>query len=149
MKMSPAGLLMVEDFEGYRGTRYQDAEGRWTIGFGHLMLKGELFPNLLSREGASKLLAIDVQKAENCVNFNVKGAVNQNEFDSLVSLAFNIGTTAFVHSTMLRMWNEGASKEVVANQFLRWCKLDNGLTCSGLLDRRKKEQALFLAQPTI
>ena len=62
---------------------------------------------------------------------------------ALVSLAYNIGTGAFASSTLLRLLNSGADKKLVANQFLRWNKVQ-GKEVKGLTNRRIIERELFL-----
>jgi lysozyme len=69
--------------------------------------------------------------------------VTQNQLDSLTSLAYNIGKTAFAESTLLEMLNAGKPKIQVADQFLRWNKVKKVVN-QGLVNRRSKERELFL-----
>ena len=93
-------------------------------------------------EQAYEQCAIDVEDTEQAVNKLVKVQLTQNQYNALVSLAYNIGTYAFSKSTLLRKLNVG-DYEGAAEQFLRWC-YDNGKKVQGLLNRRVLEKELFL-----
>ena len=75
--------------------------------------------------------------ATNAINHNVKVPLSQNQFDALVSFVFNIGQSAFIESTLLRVLNEGDYK-AVPQQLRRWI-YDNGSVVQGLINRRQKE----------
>ena len=69
-------------------------------------------------------------------------AINQNQFDALVSLCFNIGAGNFRSSTLLRVLNAG-NLMAAADQFLVWDKVA-GQVSDGLVRRRAAERALFV-----
>jgi lysozyme len=73
----------------------------------------------------------------------IKVPVTENMKAAMVSLAYNIGTGAFASSTLLRLLNQGSDKKLVADQFLRWNKVQ-GKEVVGLTNRRKLERELFL-----
>lgn len=142
MKISEAGLSLIKSFEGCKLTAYLDAVGIWTIGYGHTG------PNVhrgltITQKQADEILAQDVRRFELGVVNNVKVSLNQNEFDALVSFAFNVGVNALKGSTLLRLLNDGADRSIVAAEFLRWNKGD-GKVLEGLTRRRQAEKALFL-----
>ena len=68
--------------------------------------------------------------------------VNQNQFDAMTSLAYNIGVGAFSNSTLLKKVN---AKDFTGagNEFLKWDK-SNGKPLLGLTRRRQREKELFL-----
>ena len=140
MQTSAAGRKLIEVFEGLRLTSYQDQRGIWTVGYGHT---GDVYANeIITQEDADSLLAIDLHQAEMAIYNDVIDPLNQNQFDALVSLIYNIGAGNFKTSTVLRELNAGDYASA-ADAFLLWCKT-NGVTNPGLLNRRKAEQALFL-----
>ena len=63
------GLNLIKRFEGFESEIYLDAAGLPTIGYGHLIRKGEhkMFENGISREAGEALLIKDVQAAERAV----------------------------------------------------------------------------------
>jgi len=68
--------------------------------------------------------------------------LNQNQFNALVSLAYNIGEKAFTGSTLVKRLNEGNYK-AAADQFLVWVNA-GGKRMQGLVNRRNKEREVFL-----
>lgn len=139
MNTSLNGREMIESFEGLRLTAYSDVVGIPTIGYGHT--KNVKLGDQCTSQQADILLREDLRASELAIECSVKPDLNQNQFDALVSLVFNIGGSAFEHSTLLRLLNEldfiGAS-----SQFLVWDRA-GGNVISGLTQRRLKEKALF------
>ena len=86
-------------------------------------------------------MAHDLKKFESTVNSAVTVPINQNQFDALVSLAYNIGTGAFKESTLLKKLNLGDYKAAAA-QFAVWNR-GGGKVMQGLVNRRAVERKLF------
>lgn len=145
MHVSPSGIDLICNFEGKRLMAYDDGVGIWTIGFGTT-----IYPNGIkvkrgdtcTEAQAKAYMAYDLKKFELAVNNAVTVPLNQNQFDALVSLAYNIGTNAFKNSTLVKMLNAGDIRGA-ANQFDVWIKA-GGKRMQGLVNRRAKEKALFL-----
>jgi lysozyme len=145
MKLSQNGLDLIKEFEGLRLKAYPDIGGVPTIGYGTTGPDIKLGMEITKAE-AEDLLRQDVAAFEGGVSDLVKVAINQNEFDALVSFSYNVGLGALKSSTLLRLLNNGADRSVVAAEFVRWNKVD-GKPIEGLTRRRKAEQALFLTKP--
>ena len=139
-QLSAQGLALIKRHEGLRLSVYMDAAGKPTIGYGHLIKPGETFPPAITEAEAERILLRDTQIAQNAVRNNVKVPINQNQFDALVSLVFNIGAGAFEKSTLLRLLNQGFYN-AAAEQFLAWKRA--GSHPDILLPRRRKEKELF------
>lgn len=142
MKLSKYGEDFIVREEGERLTAYRDSVGIWTIGVGHTgevdgepVGRGMAISAVKSRE----VFRLDISRFENAVNDLVRVQLNQNQFDALVSLVFNIGTGAFAHSTLLKRLNAG-DYSGAAEAFLMW---RNAGGKPILLNRRKREKALF------
>ena len=147
MQFSDAGCACLEQSEGKCNTVYKDSAGLASIGIGHLIKEGERFTTLTDAE-CYELLKQDVAVAEADVNRMVKVELNQNQFDALVCLVFNIGGANFHSSTLLKLLNAGDYKGA-ANEFDKWNKarVRGVLTViSGLTARRGRERALFLKE---
>jgi lysozyme len=144
--MSAHGLERLITEEGLRLDPYNDSAGHATVGVGHLIHVGPVTAadearfNGFTKADAIVLLAQDVRPREQFVERAVTVDLGQNEFDALVSLAFNIGTGAFATSTVLRRLNAGALQEA-ADAFLLFV-----VGGAGLANRRKRERELFLAE---
>lgn len=150
MKVSAAGRKAITRHEGLKLSSYPDpASGGepWTIGVGHTSRAGP--PKVtkgmkITRDEADKILSRDLATFEAAVSKAVKVPLNQNEFDALVSLAFNIGAGAFAKSTLVKKLNAG-DRAGAANAFLSWNKAA-GKVMKGLTKRREDERRLFLSR---
>src|SRR5271155_633134 len=99
MPTSANGRAMIEGFEGIRLTAYQDQRGIWTCGYGHTQNVTE--GTECTQEIADAWLSQDLATAENCITRMVKPVITQNQYDALVSFAYNIGCGNFAKSTVL------------------------------------------------
>lgn len=88
------------------------------------------------------LLKNDLAWVESTLTSVVTAGINQNQYDALCSLAFNIGATAFKNSTLPRLLNRGRFA-AAADEFLKWRKA--GRDPDILLPRRQRERAYFLS----
>ena len=144
MKLGPRGIALIQSFEQFRSVAYlPTADDVPTIGFGHT--RGVALGDTCTREEADAWFSEDVAWAEECVGKAVTASINQNEFDALVSLCFNIGCAAFGKSTLVRLLNE-ADYDCAAAQFKVWNK-QAGKELAGLTRRRKAEAELFDTEP--
>lgn len=143
MRVSQKGIDLIKKFEGIRLTAYVCPAGVLTIGYGHT--GSDVKPGMrITEEEAEKLLWKDTESAQQTVSSFVTAKLNQNEYDALVSFTFNVGPTAFVNSTLLRLLNHGAERKVVAAEFGRWVKAGGDEAIPGLVRRRDEEKKLFL-----
>jgi lysozyme len=142
-----SALNIIKKFEGLELTSYPDTGGIWTIGYGNTKNKdtGQAIKpgDKIDLATAERWLKMDVAERENKIKALIKVPVTANQMAAMVSLAYNIGTGAFGSSTLLRLLNQGADKKLVADQFLRWNKVQ-GKEVKGLTNRRKLERELFL-----
>ena len=74
----------------------------------------------------------------------VRVPVTDNQLLAMASFTYNVGEDAFANSTLLRLLNEGLSKDKVALQFDRWVYA-GGKVSNGLKKRRIAEKQLFLS----
>lgn len=88
------------------------------------------------------MFAKELAKFEDAVARLVKVELNQNEFDALVSFAYNCGEGALARSTILKKLNKG-DRVGAAGAFKMWNK-GGGRVLRGLVERRASEAALFL-----
>ena len=145
MKTSSNGTSLIKEFEGFVANAYLCPAKVWTIGIGTT-----IYPNGVkvkkgdkcTLEQAHEYLAHDMIEFEKTVNDSVKVPLSQNQFDALVSLAYNIGSGAFKNSTLLKKLN-AKDYAGAADQFLVWNK-GGGKVLNGLVKRRASERALFL-----
>ena len=136
MRTSQNGINLIKQFEGCRLKAYKCAAGVPTIGYGHTA--GVKMGQTITQVQAESYLKDDLMKYETKVmKYNDKYRFNQNEFDALVSFAYNIGSIDKLTAGGTR------SRKVIAEKMLSYCKAA-GKANTGLLKRRQKERALFL-----
>lgn len=154
MRMSEKGRHLLTQWEGKESKVYKDSAGLLTIGVGHLLTKDEIasgkililgiatkYSDGLTDHQIDQLLVQDLAGAEGAVNSGVDVALNQSQFDALVSFVFNVGRTAFYNSTLRKLLNLGKYKEV-PDQLRRWNRA-GGVVIPGLSTRRENEIKLF------
>ena len=144
LSVSRSAVELIMAFEGFRAKSAQLDDGRWTIGYGHTATAREGAE--ISAADAEALLLYDLIHAAHAVNEHVFAPLNQNQFDALVSFAFNIGARAFKGSPTVRRLNEGRTLEAALAMEL-WRKADlegERIVIDALVRRRAAEKALFL-----
>ena len=136
MKASTQAINMIKNFEKPVLHSYKclSTEEFYTIGYGHYGVGPGL---TITTKQAEDYLLKDLKKAENAVNkYQAIYNFNQNQFDALVSFAFNIGSisqlTARGHRT----------KDEISNAMVHYNK-SSGKVIPGLTKRRMAEQMLF------
>jgi lysozyme len=148
MDISQNCLDLIKKWEGFKTNAYLDPVGIPTIGYGTIR-----YPNgqkvqmgeVVSEAEAEAFMRLVCDELAAIVSKNVTVTLNQNQFDALVSLCYNIGPGAFQNSTLLKKLNAGNYSEA-ADQFLVWNKVTiDGVkqVLDGLTNRRKDEKALF------
>lgn len=139
MKISEKGLDLIKKFEGCKLTAYRCPAGVLTIGYGHTgadVKEGQK----ITQKKANELLKADVEKFEKHVNTYKKYYYfTQNEFDALVSFAFNIGNI-----NQLTKYGK-RNKGIIADKILQYTKA-GGKTLSGLVKRRRAEHDMFIGR---
>jgi len=140
-------IELIKRHEGLRLKAYLPTPNDvWTIGYGHTKTAKQGM--VINEAQADLLLRQDIEWVERAINRLVTVPINQNQFDALGSLVFNIGATAFAKSSVLRRLNE-KDYNGAADAFLMWTKQRDRKTnkmnvLPGLVKRRQEERQLFL-----
>lgn len=138
MKVSEEGVALIKKYEGCRLHAYKavPTEKYYTIGWGHYSewVKPDM---TITQEQADRLLMDDLAKFEQHVNiYNNKYHFTQNQFDALVSFAFNVGSI-----TQLTQKGTRTIRQISAS-IPKYVK-SGGKVLPGLVRRRIDEQKLF------
>jgi len=140
-RVSGAGLLFIVAHEGFRNDMYSDSAGHCTVGYGHLIHLGKCtsnsWPSFLSRDQAWELFKTDIQVFEFDVWRNLDTYLPQHRFDSVVSLAYNMGWAALERTGIPRMIDSGQIDMVPAAIRKASCCV------TGLQARREDEARLW------
>ncbi len=143
MTPSPRIIAFMKAYEKFRPTGYRPTpRDKWTVGWGTTGPDINQY-STMTLDQADERFTFDLVKFAAGVNRKIGAApTTQNQFDALVSLAYNIGLTAEGTSTLLRLHNAG-DYAGAASEFPKWDHQD-GVVLDGLLNRRKAEAAIYL-----
>lgn len=155
MQISENGLRKLSQWEGVVLFAYDDFDppsrrrkiqpgdkvhGTLTIGIGHT--GADVKPGMVITEAqARELLDRDLDEFELAVSRAVKVPLSANQFDALVSFAFNVGVGNFRSSTLLKKLNKGDYASV-PGELMKWTK-SKGKEMAGLVNRRSAEAGLW------
>lgn len=146
MKANKATVDLVKHFEGFRAQAYQDSVGVWTIGYGTTAAAGlGIAPRpgmVITEADAETYLHMALDKFAAQIAPAITAPINENEFGAFLSLAYNIGPSAFRKSSALKHFNAG-HKDKVPDAIRLWNKA-GGQVLRGLVRRRQAEVDLFL-----
>lgn len=146
MKTSAKGLDFIAKEEGLVLHPYLDSVKKPTIGVGSTYWEDgtpvKMTDKPITRERAFQLFANTLKRYEDAVNKAVPRPINQNQFDALVSLCYNIGTAGFSGSTVAKRVNANPCDPTIRAAFEMW-KNAGGQPI--LLGRRKREHALYFS----
>lgn len=153
MKISDKGVELIAQFEGCKLQAYQDSAGIWTIGYGTIMYpsgqkvkKGDK----ITHEEATTYLKYEISLKSQSVRAFVSNAVlNQNQFDALVSFAYNVGVGALQKSTLLKKVIRNPNDPTIELEFMKWNKArKKGVltVIEGLTKRRQSEADLYFSK---
>jgi lysozyme len=141
-RLSETGIAKLKELEGFCAKPYDDGFGYLTVGYGHRLHDGDTcFYGPLSEGVASRILARDVQHAEQAVDALVTIPLNQNQFDALVLFVYNVGIAAFTESTVLRIINDRLFN-YVPHELFKW-HFAHKKSVPGLVKRRLAEIHLW------
>ena len=163
MRTSQKGIDLIKKFESLHDGDLSTIglqpklcpAGLWTSGWGNAIvyngkfLRGAENKDLAYAIGTVKdIKEADLQLAKNLLKFEkivlgkLKVAVNQNQFDALVSHTYNTGGS----NGLFKLINEGADRDVIYSWFTTKYISANGVRLRGLVNRRKAEAELFFSK---
>jgi lysozyme len=149
MKIDKRGLDLIKEFEGLKLSPYLCSAKVPTIGYGNTFYengtKVKMTDPPITRQRADALLILIADRFSTQVKDLVKKPITQNQFNALVSFAFNVGVTALGRSTLLRLVNNNPNDGNIAKEFLKWNR-SGGRVVQGLTNRRIKESALYFSK---
>ena len=148
MRTSAQGIELIQSFEGFRPRAARLPGGGWLIGYGHTAT-ARAGLQISPRDAALILRHHDLPRFEQQIAEQVLSPLSQNEFDALVSFAFNIGSEAFSNSDVVAALNAG-DRPLAANAMWAWrlANISGELrVVDALARRRAAEIAHFLEHP--
>lgn len=147
LALSAAALLVIATHEGFSPLPYKDTGGVVTNGFGNTTIDPSKTVTVVK---ALDDLKLNTSRTGKKVSQCLTADVTQGQYDSYVSFAYNVGTTKFCNSTMLKKANAN-DKEGSCAEFDKWmyvankdCRIKSS-NCSGIAKRREEEKRLCLS----
>lgn len=149
MELSQKIKQMIKGWEGCKLTAYRCPAGVLTIGYGHT--GADVTPGkTITQEEADRLFDADVRKFAEKVAPLFSGVVlNNNQFDALVSLSYNIGSLSVKAPTLLRKVKANPNDPSIRAEFLKHVNARvNGVLkqLPGLMKRRTAEANHYFGQ---
>ena len=141
MTISKEGIALIKKYEGLRLKAYLCPANVWTIGYGHTgsdVYAGQV----ITEPQAEQLLISDLVKFDKGVRKRVFKELKQNQFDALVSFAFNVGLGALEKSRLLLKVNTNPNDPSIRTEFNKWVNAA-GKKLPGLIKRREEEANLY------
>ena len=146
MKLDENGYKLIQGFEGLSLVPYLCSAKVPTIGYGNTFYpsgkKVTMNDNPISLLTAKWMLKETADKFAADVDKLIKSRLTQNQFNSLVSFAFNLGVAALGRSTLLKKVNANPQDITITNEFLKWNKA-GGKVLNGLTKRRTIEAKIY------
>lgn len=148
MKLNNSGYLLITEFEGFSAKPYLCSAKVPTIGYGNTYYPNGTKVTMLDKE-ITKVQAFEMfkhiaDKFASKVSKLVTSPLNQNQFNALVSLAYNIGIAAFTNSTLLKKVNINHNDKSIELEFKKWNKV-NKKEVAGLTRRRNYEADIYFS----
>jgi len=130
---------MICEFEGFSAKPYLCPAKLATIGYGNTFYADGKKVTMIDKE-ITKAEAFDMfkniaDKFAKRVSACVTSPLNQNQFNSLVSFAYNVGVANFMRSTLLKKVNNNRLDHSIEDEFLKWDKVGTK-KLAGLTKRR-------------
>ena len=148
MKLDASGYKLIQGFEGLSLVPYLCSAKIPTIGYGNTYypsgIKVTMQDQPISLATAKWMLKETADKFAADVDKLIKANLNQNQFNAIVSFAFNLGLTSLGKSTLLKKVNANPNDPTIAAEFAKWNKA-GGKVLNGLTKRRAKEAKLYFA----
>ena len=152
---------LIWDLEVFSSKPYIDSVGVATIGLGNTIYKNGKKVTMKDKPitlGEAKILSAHfIDKFALDVDLLVTADVTQNQFDALVSFAYNVGSDidsdliaeGLGDSTLLKKVNANPNDVTIRNEFVKWNKgtvKGKRIEIKGLTNRRAKESTLYFSK---
>lgn len=151
-RIDQKGIDLITKFEGLKLEPYLCPANVPTIGFGTTRyyngVKVSMSDLPISKEKAIEYLMHDVHQFELAVDAMAVDTINQNQFNALVSFAYNFGPNALKGSTLLKKVNANPSDPSIRTEFMKWVNA-GGKKLKGLVSRREAEANLYYTKTAI
>jgi len=154
MKISKNCVNFVKRFEGFKAYTYYDMVGVRTLGYGMTGKEISGLSYVTEHQASNMLETLLNYKYALPISLNLAikhVALNQNEFDAIVSMAYNVGVGGLLGSTLYyNITHNIKNKATITSNFQSWSNA-GGRRVEGLFRRRTEEAKMFFTpiKPTV
>ena len=145
-RIDKAGMDLITKWEGLKLSPYLCSAKVPTIGYGSTRYENgqriQMTDKAITKERAIELFKNTLIQFERDVDAFTTDKVNQNQFNALVSFAYNLGSTALRNSTLLKKVNTNPNDKTIENEFNKWVNA-GGRRLQGLVNRRADEVKMY------
>lgn len=150
MKIDQKGIDLITKWEGLKLKPYLCSAGVPTIGYGSTYYangtKVTLKDPEITKECAVELFKSTIKNYENAVTTMIGSkTITQNQFNALVSFAYNLGNNALRTSTLLKKVLANPNDKTIENEFNKWVNAGSK-KLQGLVNRRKEEAQMYFSK---
>jgi lysozyme len=136
--ISDGAINLIKNFEGFVDKAQADTDGKMIIGYGTRIPDSSFLKKTITPAEGHNLLKNHINKnVVPAIKKYVTRALNQNQWDALASLVYNIGENNFKRSSLLKSINDG-DLQGIKKHWSEW-RLSMGKPLKGLSVRRQKE----------
>lgn len=149
-KISSKGLEFIKQQEGFRSKPYSCAAGVLTVGYGSTYI-GDRRVKYSDRVTEAEAEAIMLNHiANNCpiIDKTIKVKLSQDQYDSLCSIVYRLGSTRFVHSKIPQFINNGDFQQIgnVLHKYSHVKSKSGYVLSNGLVKRADLEKQLLASK---
>lgn len=146
MKLNSKGYDLIVKHEGLSLKPYLCPAKIPTIGYGNTYYPNgkrvTLLDEPITKEYALEIFKEIADRFAKAVSKLVVVPLNQNQFNALVSFAYNVGMANFQKSTLLKKVNKNKDDISIELEFNKWV-FAKGVKLNGLVKRRKDESNIY------
>lgn len=146
MKLNSKGYDLIVKHEGLSLKPYLCPAKIPTIGYGNTYYSNgkrvTLLDEPITKEYALEIFKEIADRFAKAVSKLVVVPLNQNQFNALVSFAYNVGMANFQKSTLLKKVNKNKDDISIELEFNKWV-FAKGVKLNGLVKRRKDESNIY------
>ena len=146
MRLNNSGYLLICEFEGLSLKPYLCPANIPTIGYGNTFYsdgsKVTMSDKPISKYIAFEMFKVIADDFAKKVSKLITYPLNQNQFNAVVSFAYNVGINSFKSSTLVKKINLNAFDPTIKDEFLKWNKA-KGKVLNGLTKRRELESEIY------
>lgn len=142
MQVSDELVDFIKSQEGFSPVAYKPLPtDRFTLGYGSTFIDGEPVQegDTITEEMATRVLTNSLNAAAAQLSIGLPLVVTQQQFDAVISLAYNIGISAFKNSLTGQYFYQGKD---ISDRFSLYNK-SGGTVIQGLVNRRQKETQIY------